>query len=101
MIDLTFRVLSNEHRRRILTELLEVHKNGGVCVPEEVVAEEEELDTVHVALTHRHLPLLEETGFVEWDVSAHIVHRGDKFDEVRPLLRLLTANPHKLPGEWA
>ncbi|SDK44676.1 DUF7344 domain-containing protein [Natronorubrum texcoconense] len=100
MLDLTFQILSNKQRRQLLTKLLESRNDTGVCVPEEVVDEDQQLEEATLELRHRHLPLLEEAQFVEWNSSRHTVERGAKFGEIRPLLRLLTTNPHNLPGEW-
>ena len=37
-----------------------------------------------------HLPKLVDYGFVEWDRDAHVVTKGPRFDDLRPILELLT-----------
>ncbi|WP_255169216.1 DUF7344 domain-containing protein [Natrononativus amylolyticus] len=100
MLGQTFQILANKHRRRLLTELLHSRGDGSICVPEEVVDEEQTLENADVALRHQHLPLLEEAQFVRWNTDTQTVERGAKFDEICPLLTLLTANSQTLPGEW-
>ena len=100
MLDLTLQILANKQRRRILTELFESRRGHGVCVPEEVADEETELEDLYTEICHAHLPLLEDAQLVTWNADTHTVERGAKFDDVCPLLDVLTTNTHKLPGEW-
>lgn len=48
-----------------------------------------------------HIPKLVEYGFVEWDREEHVVTKGPRFDEIRPLLERLVDDPDALPHEWA
>lgn len=99
MIDKTFSSLSNRHRRRVLFGLLERNPQttAGLSVPVETYAEEEDLEMVKVQMHHCHLPKLEAAGFVTWDKETEQVTKGPKFDEIVPLLELLTDHADKLP----
>lgn len=39
-----------------------------------------------------HLPKLAAHGYIDWDEETWQVTRGPKFEELRPLLRVLLAN---------
>jgi hypothetical protein len=51
-----------------------------------------------IRLRHNHLPRLEDAGYIEWDREAETVSRGPAFDEIEPAIRLLSANPERLPS---
>ncbi|WP_226003984.1 DUF7344 domain-containing protein [Natrinema salinisoli] len=105
-IDDIFDALADRHRRRLLIELLDgdrryVSKLTGVsrdlaeadeellrkCLSNEgLVSQADE----ELLLKHQiHLPKLAEYGFVEWDRDEHVVTRGPRFDDVRPVLEFL------------
>jgi len=54
-----------------------------------------------VAMRHVHLPKLDTAGLVVWDERRNRVSRGPRFEEIRPLLRLLDDNRDALPADWA
>jgi hypothetical protein len=56
------------------------------------------VDPVAVMLHHIHLPRLDDLGFVDYDPDAGVVARGERYDEIRPLLELLDANADRLPA---
>lgn len=40
-------------------------------------------------LHHVHLPKLADYGFIRWNRDAHVITKGPRFDEIRPVLELL------------
>lgn len=92
--------LGHVARRRLLLEVL--HTGSADDGPVEFdrvahdLAEGDELLSMH----HRHLPKLEEYGFVDVDPERRSVRKGPRFDEIRPLLELLDANGDRLPDDW-
>jgi hypothetical protein len=49
---------------------------------------------------HKHLPLLEGSGFIEWDREADAITRGPKFEGIRPLIELMVDHQDELPEDW-
>ncbi|MFC6718950.1 hypothetical protein ACFQHN_15380 [Natrialbaceae archaeon GCM10025896] len=47
------------------------------------------VDEELLRLHYVHLPKLTDYGFIEWDRDAHVVTKGPRFDEMKPLLKLL------------
>ncbi|WP_458187647.1 DUF7344 domain-containing protein [Haladaptatus sp. NG-WS-4] len=84
-----FDALSNEHRRRILFELLaENPQEFDVAIPQET--DEESRRNAELMLTNVHLPKLEDYGYVEWDREAGEVTKGAQFDDARFALELVS-----------
>lgn len=96
-LDAALRALAHPERRRILVALAEHDPPSDevLDVPEdapgETAAEKRRIDLYHV-----HLPTLEAAGLVRWDRESHRVTRGSQFDEIRPVLELLTDDPDQL-----
>lgn len=104
--DDVFDALADVQRRRVLIQLL---NSDSEAVPhlssasqdmlqahEEVLQEylsgSEEVanaDKAVIRTYHVHLPKLVESLYVEWDRGNHLVTKGAKYDEVRPLLELV------------
>jgi hypothetical protein len=51
-------------------------------------------------LRTEHLPLLESSGLIEWDREQDVIVRGEQFDEIRPILRLISNHENELPDDW-
>lgn len=99
--DAVFEALANVYRRRLLMLLLErAPERGGVQLPEEVHSGQKAMAVLQAEMFHKHLPKLEELGFVQWDQSTDRAVRGPTFDEIRPVLELLNANQDELPRNW-
>lgn len=81
-----FQCLEAPVRRRILFGLLEHNRQEALMVPEDVHVGENELSELDLALTHRHLPLLEESGLIRWDRDSNEILKGPEFGRVRDLL---------------
>ena len=117
MVDTIFEALANEHRRRLLIELLDydfrrIGRPSGASW--EITEANEELlrrhlsssrtiddaDETLVRLRHVHLPKLADFGFIEWDRGARVVTRGPRFEEIRPLLEFLDGRRDDLPNAY-
>jgi len=94
--------LANEHRRRVLVALLDW--DGGsdprVDVIQTVESGGERTDELRTRLYHRHLPRLDELGFIEWDRDSLAVRPGPRYQDIRPGLEVLRDNASELPGDW-
>lgn len=51
-------------------------------------------------IVHTHLPKLAHYGYIDWDRQTDQISKGPEWDEVEPLLRVLTANEDELPADW-
>ncbi|WP_255194661.1 DUF7344 domain-containing protein [Natronobeatus ordinarius] len=104
--DELFDALADSRRRQLLVELL---THNPQHVPElsrksqEIAKADEKLFQQHLSssrtipgvdegllrLHYIHLPKLADYGFIEWDRNTHVVTKGPRFDEMRPLLEPL------------
>lgn len=88
-LDSLFEVMSHPLRRRILRRLGDGDpSNGRALVPEEI-ADQDDLESLKIALYHNHLPKLEEAGYIEWNRDAWEVGPGPRFEEVEPVIELV------------
>ena len=87
MNDNTFDALAHEQRRTLLLDILEsTPQDAG---SESLTGEPAPTDAekrVRIAMYHRHLPKLEEYGYIVWNKNAHDGLKGPRFEEIRPLL---------------
>lgn len=115
--DEMFDALANVQRRVLLLDLLE-HNPQAVAAMSEASREvtamnpgllREYLTGDHdivgaekdsVRLHSVHLPKLAGYGFIDWHEEEKEVVKGDQFDEIRPLLKLLEDNSEDLPADW-
>ncbi|WP_115862923.1 DUF7344 domain-containing protein [Halorussus litoreus] len=103
-LDEQFEALAHVERRRLLVALFRGGPDG--TVPSERVVLEVESwagdreAASLVALRHRHLPKLEDLGFIEWNQQDRLVTEGPQFGEVEPMLALLDGNRDELPPDW-
>lgn len=95
-VDAAFDALADGRRRRLLATLSEREP----CHPADALRPDADAHEVRIEHRHVHLPKLEEAGFVEWDSDTNELWRGDRFDEVRPLLELLSDHDDELPDDW-
>jgi hypothetical protein len=102
MLDEMFRVLADEHRRRVLVALLDHNPqdDGLVQVPEDLELDAAEQAQLQSDMFHVHLPKLEQAEFIRWDREKHHVEKGPRFDAIRPLLELMRNHADELPGDW-
>jgi len=92
-------LLSEPHRRRILTRLHTHNPRDEDEFNLETLAAGE-LEDATIDLIHNHLPRLADAGFVNWDRNQHVVTRGPRFHEIAPLIDLMLAHRDELPADW-
>jgi len=96
-------VLSRRPRRRILFRLLrenDLHNpqdDDSPQIPDDVEINDENLNSLEIAMTHTHLPKLEEHGFIEWERKTNAIRQGPRFEEIQPLLELMQNHADELP----
>lgn len=91
LIDALYDCLRKRPRRRLLFELLDHDPPHVLHAPDDVHAGDRCPASLYLELRHRHLPMLEELGFVRWERSSRTVRRGPRYDHVRDLLETLRA----------
>jgi len=57
-------------------------------------------DDAGVALSHVHLPKLDDTGYIEWDRDTGAISEGPRFDEVEAFLDLFEEWNPEPPAGW-
>lgn len=99
-LDDSLDALSHIQRRKLLFALLDHNPQGDS--PAILVDSEDEAGPIEqlVTMNHVHLPKLAEYGFIVWNRDAHEVVKGPKFDEIKPLLKLLADHEDELPDGW-
>jgi hypothetical protein len=100
-LDTQLTILSNHHRRRVLLALVD---NAPQTTPIGSTATVEtdggdQLQTI--AMQHNHLPKLADHGFIDWDRETQRVAKGAQFEEIEPLLTVLSENQDMLPAGGA
>lgn len=98
--DAALELLSDARRRELLMALLErdLRDDADAWLPVAALAESEGRD-LELRLHHSHLPKLESTAVVDWRRESNEIRTGRRFDELRPLLRLLRDNPDVLSDD--
>lgn len=101
MYDSILKALADEERRQLLFDLLEANpRPDSPGVSENRQASPEEFERRQVALYHKHLPLLDDAGFVTWNREANEVVKGPRFEYLKPVLQFLEEYQEELPDEW-
>lgn len=115
--DIMFDALANVQRRALLLDLLEHNPQAVAAMSEasrevttmshgllqEYLTGDREIsgaDKDSVRLHSVHLPKLADYEFIDWNRDEKEVVKGDRFDEIRPLLKLLEDNQTVLPDDW-
>jgi hypothetical protein len=99
-LDRAFDVLGHAYRRRVL-HLVDEHSAAGESpLSVDDVVRRIDDEGVALRLRHTHLPKLADIGYVEWDETSGTIRAGPVFDEIEPLVELLTRHQDELPGEW-
>lgn len=89
-LDHLFDVLSHPYRRRVLTRLRDgADRNDDALAPEALRDAPADPDHLRTELHHVHLPKLDDASYVRWDRDADTVRRGNRFDDVAPLIDIL------------
>jgi hypothetical protein len=101
MTDTIFEVLAAQQRRTILLEVLAGNPaSDHVETADSGAASVTEVSAERAALYHNHLPKLEQEGFIRWDRDEHVIEKGPRFSEIKPMLELLDDHAEDLPGDW-
>lgn len=96
-----FGALENEKRRRLLVALLEHNpQEETIADPEANHNTEMALEPQEMEMYHKHLPKLERAGYIDWDKNSQKIHKGPRFEEIRPLLELIENHKDELPDGW-
>ena len=99
-LDELFEALSRPSRRRILTALAEADPRDEAEFASGDFTSDARRQEVSMRLHHTHLPKLEEAGFIEWGTDSKTITRGPRFDEIAPLVELMSAHRDELPVGW-
>lgn len=91
-LDRALDALGDPYRRRLLARLHDAAPSVGVEVTD--------ADAVPPGVHHVHLPKLERHGYVETTHDSQLAYRGEEFDEVAAVMRVLEANASEFPGDW-
>lgn len=96
-----FDALTHPQRRRILMLVSEHNpRDEDEFVLKDITTEDDDLELLTTQLYHTHLPKLADAGYIEWDKEAHTIRQGPNFEEIAPLLRLMTDHQEDLPADW-
>ncbi|ARS89125.1 hypothetical protein [Natrarchaeobaculum aegyptiacum] len=97
--DRIFEVLATEPRRQLVLSLAAAPEDEAVGLPEAAANPRLEPDPsrLTVELHHRHLPILADAEYVEWQRSPFTARRGPRFDELEALLESLHDNADEIP----
>ena len=99
-----FKMLSHEHRRRILMAVARDSPQDDEITSKSVANEHEKDDDatklLKQQLYHVHLPKLDEARLIDWDRDSGLITRQPRFEEIEPLLRLMSDHRDELPDDW-
>ncbi|PSQ61895.1 MAG: hypothetical protein BRD21_08230 [Halobacteriales archaeon SW_8_66_22] len=91
--------LGHVERRRLLLALLNAEEAALPIELDQLEYETAESDVL-LSFRHNHLPKLEDLGFVDATPDQHLVTRGTRFEEIKPLLKHLDTHRDRLPPDW-
>jgi hypothetical protein len=95
-----FDALRHRYRRHILWAVAEDNpRDEAEFTPEELHLDDD-LAMFERQLFHVHLPKLAESGYIEWDRETSTIRRGEDYDEVAPVIRVLKDHEDELPADW-
>jgi hypothetical protein len=100
-LDRSLTVLAHPYRRRILL-LVGQHnpRDEAEFSVDDLATDDDDLELLTTELYHVHLPKLVAARYIDWDEETGTIRRGPNFDEIAPLLRLMTAHEDELPDGW-
>jgi len=94
-------MLSDSYRRELLLALLEHNpQNDDDRDPLDIIDPPLEPEVLEIELFHKHLPKLEDQGFIEWNRDTGKISKGPDWDDIEPLLRLIKDHREELPADW-
>ena len=100
-LDKQLSIISNHHRRRVLLAFVDTTPQNTPTVPTAAVETDGGDQPQTIAMQHIHLPKLADHGFIDWDRETQRVTKGPQFDEIEPLLTVLSENQDVLPAGGA
>jgi hypothetical protein len=96
-----FEVLSNAYRRQLLIALLEHNpQDDHDRDPLDIVSDGPDPEVLEIELTHRHLPMLEQKGYISWNRETNEISKGPNWEQIAPLLELISDHRDELPDGW-
>lgn len=97
--DRVFEAISAEPRRQLVVALNDAPADGRVSLPEAAMspAVPPDRESLTIELRHRHLPLLESHGFVQWTREPFRASRGPRFEEVAVVFDALHDEAASIP----
>jgi hypothetical protein len=99
--------LGHRHRREALVALLERNPltledlERLHAVPGPPSEDGSDTETTRIALVHSHLPKLESMGYVDWNQDSGTIVKGERWEEIGPVLELFEEHADELPVELA
>ncbi|WP_408957728.1 ArsR family transcriptional regulator [Natrinema sp. 74] len=99
MINDLLTIVANDYRRCLLLALLErdcTRQTGG-RLPDDIAISGVMRDAQVAELRHCHLPMLAEGNLIEWHREENRVAKGPRFDDIEPLLEMLSEHAEDLP----
>lgn len=100
-MDSALSVLADRNRRRVLVSLLDIGPQSRTrpLDLQDVLRSGEASGSCEIRMRHVHLPKLADKGYIEWDRTTDEIRQGQRFAELRPLVRLLVENEGELLGD--
>ena len=97
--DELYTALSAEPRRMILASLLDAPPERRLPMPDAAESPNQPMDseTLTFQLQHHHLPLLAETGYVDWKSAPFVVERGPRFEEPAFIMKMVIESFNEIP----
>jgi hypothetical protein len=94
-----FNALSAEPRRQIIVALLEAPPGRELPLPEAANPPYalREPENLYIEVQHRHLPVLADEGYVEWERDPLSVSRGPNFEEAAVVMKALQERADSIP----
>lgn len=94
-------VLSDAYRRELLLALLAANpQDDDDRDPLNLLDSDTEPGVLQAELFHKHLPMLEAEGFIEWDRDSGTISKGPDWAAIEPLLALIDTHRDELPDGW-
>lgn len=97
-LDESLTALSHPLRRHVIAFLArEGPTESEAYEPEDFLGTGDERRRIE--LYHRHLPMLDDAGIVDWEPEAGRVTRGPRFEDVLTIVESVRENCDELPGD--
>lgn len=94
-LDTALVLLASDSRRRMLTALARSEPGHSLHMDEYATDEQTELQ-----LRHNDLPKMADAGLIEWTAETGHIERGENWEDIAPLIRLMRDHEDELPDDW-